>query len=163
MTMDPHLEKFVTNRWELAQSEFKNQRWAKARTHAAIVDLIAPHLARPKMIVAMCLAPLSLTETTLIMMRRAYMATPGDVLVLTRFSEALFAAGHFEDAEQAIRKALDLGAHGGEGNFLLARIVWARKRTAEAREILDQAVEVDPEIVGKRRIMEYTISPEDFA
>lgn len=161
--MSDTLQSFVEAHWDNAQIALKNRRWRQAHRDARLVAALVPEIARPLMVCAMSLAQRGFPESALVLMRRAHAAHPGDEMVMTRLSESLFAAGDFSKAEQAIREALRRGTPAGDGHFLLARILWAQGATEEARAALDIAAADNPEIAEKRRILEYTVCPADFA
>jgi hypothetical protein len=111
---------FIEIRWNSAQAAFKAKKWSLAEREAQIVAVISPGAGRAMMLCGMCLAPKGLVERTLILLRRAHAATVGDALIQVRLCEALFAAGDFVGAEQAIRSAMKHDIPKGEGYFLLA-------------------------------------------
>lgn len=157
------LGKFIEARWDNAQEALKARRWPEAQRDARIVAVTLPNAGRALMLCGMCIAPLGLLEEVLAMLQRAHVVRPRDALVLTRLSEALYAAGRFVEAEACVRTALDLGITAGEGYFLLARILWLQGRVVEARKILDMAESVEPGLAKRRRILEYTMCSADFA
>ncbi|MDE0811830.1 MAG: hypothetical protein OSB69_21310 [Alphaproteobacteria bacterium] len=152
----------VNAHWERAETALAAKHWRRALQGARAVAVIMPGLARPLMLCSMCQAPLGLPERALNDVRRANMTDPADALILTRLSEALYAAGNFIAAEAAIREALCRGVAGGEGHFLLAKTLWIQGEIEPARLALDTAVSLDPTLSEKRRILEYTVRPGDF-
>jgi predicted Zn-dependent protease len=156
------IDAFVADTWGQAQEDLAKRRWNRTFQSARAVSVTMPGIARPMLVCGMCASQLGIPGSALTMIRRSSMAAPDDPMVVTRLAEVLYAAGRFLEAEQSARKTLRLGASAGEGNFLLARILWAQGKTIDARAALDIAVEHDPAIAEKRRILEYTVGPELF-
>ena len=157
------LGKFIEARWDNAQEAYKARRWSEAERDARMVAVTLPEAGRAMMLCGMCMAPIGLSERALAMLQRAHATGPDDALVLTRLSEALYAAGRFNEAETAMRRALSRGISIGQGNFHLAKILWLKGQIEEAREALEIAEIAEPGLAERRIILEYTVSSRDFA
>jgi Flp pilus assembly protein TadD len=163
MTTREAIQSFVAARWEQSQNDLAQRRWNRTYVGARTVAVSMPEIARAMMVCGICNAQLGSSASALIMIQRANKAAPADPMVMTRLAEALYAAGRFSEAEHFNRGALSRNTSSGEVHFLLARILWAQGRIEEASAALDIAVELDPAIAEKRRILEYTVKPDYFA
>ena len=155
-------ESFIETRWDRAQTAVKAKNWGLAEYDARTVAVLLPDAGRALMLCGMSMAPKGLVEQALTLLRWAHAASADDPLIQVRLCEALFAAGLFVEAEQAIRSAMRHDIPKGEAHFLLARVLWAQWRIIESQASLDIAVAHDPRIQPRRRILEHTAGPDDF-
>lgn len=163
MSDSARVRSFVEAQWERANDAYRSRDLRAAEDATRRVASLFPAHSGTILLSAMCAAKLGLLERATLRVRRAHAVAPTDPLILVRLAEAMFASGDFAAAESGIRDALDRGIAAGEGSFLLARALWAQGRTTEATLALDRAVAADASLVERRRILEHTIRPDDFA
>lgn len=94
--------------------------------------------------------------------KKTLILAPNNPAAFYQLARSAFLTGNNKHALPAAETAIELGYAETDVRFLLARILRSSSRFDDSRRQLDRIEKLDPEYAVRRRMVEWTVTAEDF-